>query len=78
MGLPKRDLIKKTTKEIFEKMTLEELEELDKGYDEQALKKYHSDLIETLKTNPTSIDFDVYGDMGEFLKKVRSGEYDAK
>lgn len=39
MGLPKRDLIKKTTKEIFEKMTLKELEELDKGYDEQSLKK---------------------------------------
>lgn len=78
MGLPKRNLITKTTKEIFESMTPEELEQLDEIDSEQEKEKYHSELIETLKTDPTSVHFDVYGDMGEFIKKVRSGEYDAK
>lgn len=88
MGLPKRNLITKTTKEIFESMTPEERKQFNDKHskmwerfertgilstDEKAEK---SDILEILKKDPTSVHFDIDTDMREFLERVRAGEYD--
>lgn len=89
MGLPKRNIFKETTKELFESMTPEERKQFDEKHDkmwerfertgilstnENAEK---SNIIEKLKKDPTSVHFDIDMDIKEFLEKVRAGEYDA-
>ena len=78
MGLRKRVFDERTADEIYEQMTPEEREQFDKECEERLRDTYDSDMIETLKKNPSYVNFDTDMDMHEFLENIRAGKYDTK
>lgn len=82
MGLPKRNIFKETTKELFENMTPEERKQFNEKHDRMRERfertgilstdenTEKSNIIEILKKDPTSVHFNIDMDIKEFLEKI--------